>query len=403
MELFRTNTYNRSGEKMKRFSVVATPTKFSEVFTRGLSVHKMHESLLAMHNFGSGYAFSSGATSLYVLLKALKLEYKVKKVILPVYTATAVLFPILKAGLKPVFCDVSEDSFNSEIDDLKLRIDGDDCVVIPTHMFGLALKDSDKLKDKITNAFVVEDICQGQGTLYNDTAVGSFADAALLSFNRGKNIPAFGGGAFMITDKKLDAAIEEAIDDINFTLPTFKSKLILAVKNILLSFIVNPTIYKLVSPLISFLRERPSPQNFFVGLFTGYQAAVVNKTLKRLGPLSEARYENGKHLIKALSVCDQLKLPELTENSRAAFNRMPIIVDDRELLERLEKQLDKADFENSRMYKQPLHLMFPELGYKEGDFPRAEYFASHLLTVPCHPLMKEKDIDRMIDVIKGAL
>lgn len=388
---------------MKRFSVVATPTKFKEVFTRGMSVHVMHESLLAMHNFGSGYAFSSGATSLYVLLMALKREYKIKKVVLPVYTATAVLFPILKAGLKPIFCDLSEHSFNSEIDDLVKCIDGDDCAVIPTHMFGLALKDIDKVKVKIDNAFVIEDICQGQGTLYNETAVGSFADAALISFNRGKNIPAFGGGAFMITDKKLDAAIEEAVENIEFTLPTFKSKFMLALKNILLSFIINPGIYKLVSPLISFLRERPSPQDFFVGLFTGYQAAVVRKTLKRLGPLSETRYENGMRLIKGLADCQALKLPGLDEQSRPAFNRMPILVDDLDLLAKLEHVLDKAGFENSRMYKQPLHQMFPELGYKEGDFPRAEYFAKHLLTVPCHPLMKEKDIDRMLGLIKETI
>lgn len=388
---------------MKRFSVVATPTKFKEVFTRGMSVHKMHEALLAMHNFGSGYAFSSGATSLYVLLSALKREYKIKKVVLPVYTATAVLFPILKAGLEPIFCDISEDSFNSEIDDLKKCIKGDDCVVIPTHMFGLALNDIDKVKEKIDNAFVIEDICQGQGTLFNDTAVGSFADAALISFNRGKNIPAFGGGAFMITDKKLDAAVEEAVDDIDFNLPSFGSKLSLAMKNIILSMIIRPVVYSLVSPLISFLRERPSPNDFFVGLFTGYQAAVVTRVLKRLGSLSEARYDNGMHLINSLKGIKEFQLPAITESSRPAFNRMPIIVEDLDLLTKLEKALETAGFENSRMYKEPLHLMFPDLGYHEGDFPRAEYFARHLLTVPCHPLMKAKDIDKMIKVIKEVI
>lgn len=388
---------------MKKFSIVATPTKLTEVFTRGCSVHELYALLRKMYNFDSVHAFSSGAAALYVLLLALKKQYKKTEVVLPVYTATAVLFPILKAGLKPIFCDMTIDSFNSEIVDLKSKITEDTLCVLPTHMFGFPVEEINSIKEQIDNTFVVEDVCQAQGAIVDGRLLGSFADASLFSFNRGKNIPAFGGGAFLVVDGMLNAATEEIIEEIPFEIPSFFRKFFSAAKNIILSIVVRPGLYCFISPLINFLRERPTSQEVHIGLFTGYQANVVRKLLFRIDSLSAQRFEHGSRIISLLADNDGVEVPNIKEGTRPAFNRMPIVFKDLNRLEETEKGLAKAGFETSRMYFQPLHLMFPDLGYKKGDFPNAEYFAEHLLTVPCHPLMSDKDIDKMIKIIKNSL
>ena len=49
----------------------------------------------------------------------------------------------------------------------------------------------------------------------------------------------------------------------------------------------------------------------------------------------------------------------------------------------------------------PFHLqvVYKDLGYKEGDFPNAEYVANHTLVLPMFPELTQEEIDKIIDVV----
>ena len=40
-----------------------------------------------------------------------------------------------------------------------------------------------------------------------------------------------------------------------------------------------------------------------------------------------------------------------------------------------------------------------ELGYKKEEFPNAVYFSERLLTLPVHPLVRQQDLERIVEVI----
>ena len=53
-------------------------------------------------------------------------------------------------------------------------------------------------------------------------------------------------------------------------------------------------------------------------------------------------------------------------------------------------------------YKYPIHLMkaFSYLGYQIGDFPISEQLSHTIVSLPMHPYLNQKDIDRVIESIK---
>ncbi|MFH1093588.1 MAG: DegT/DnrJ/EryC1/StrS family aminotransferase, partial [Candidatus Omnitrophota bacterium] len=92
------------------------------------------------------------------------------------------------------------------------------------------------------------------------------------------------------------------------------------------------------------------------------------------------------------------KVPQISPDTQPAFNRLPLVFEDLEKKEKTAQDLLKAGIETSQMYYKPLHQLL-DLGYKPEDFPNAVYFAGHLLTVPCHPLLSENDIQKIIELI----
>ena len=68
----------------------------------------------------------------------------------------------------------------------------------------------------------------------------------------------------------------------------------------------------------------------------------------------------------------------------------------------LQKYLKKFNIQSLIYYGTPLHLHKATkfLGYKKGSFPKAEYQAKNLITLPVHQFLNKKQINFMIKKIK---
>ena len=57
-----------------------------------------------------------------------------------------------------------------------------------------------------------------------------------------------------------------------------------------------------------------------------------------------------------------------------------------------------ADVECNMHYPVPCHLQeaYKFLGYQEGDCPNAEYLASHCVTLPLFPELRDDEVERVI-------
>ena len=342
---------------------------------------------------------NSGLSCLYVILEVLKKDNPDKdEVVLPAYTAGSLIVAIRKAGLRPVLCDVSPHDFNMDIRFLD-NVNNKTLCIIGVHMFGIAAVDIRNLTDKYPGVTVIEDVCQGMGTIIDGKPAGRLSQVSFFSFNKGKNLPTFGGGFICLRDKLFAEKIEDYVRKLKtITLP---EKIKLFFKLMVLSVIVNPVIYGLLYGVIAKFKENSPPDDVDLAKYSGLQAGLACTLLKNFERQSEKRVENAARLINGLRDDQQLIFPQIADNTKPAFNRLPVVFRDLKKRQRVEIMLKQSGIETSRMYIKPLHHMF-DLGYKWGNFPNAVYLGGHLLTLPCHPLMGGNDIEKMIRIIKQA-
>lgn len=346
------------------------------------------------------YLTNSGIASFYLILNALKEKSQKKEVILPAYTAGSLVVAVIKAGLKPVLCDISLVDFNLDREGLFKAFSPDTIAVTGVHMFGVPIQGIEELKQKIPpDIFLIEDCAQAMGSRAGDKRVGSFGNISFFSFNRGKNLPVCGGGCIATNNKEIATAVERTTTVLKNE--NFLSKLAILFRIFAFSLVANPLIYGLGYPFISLFKDTAPPKDFAVRKISKFQARLGAILLRKNEEFVQARYHNGMFLLHALENIEGITLPQINEDEYAAFNRLPILFKDLNKKEMAKKRLWKNGIETSRMYLKSLHYMF-NLGYKKADFPNAVYFAEHLLTLPVHPLVKEEDLLKMIKIIKSV-
>jgi perosamine synthetase len=135
-----------------------------------------------------GYWLNSGTAALYFLLKNLKTAAG-SEIIIPAYTCPSVAAAVIKAGHKPLLCDVSLQNFNYDADALQKCLNNSNtAAVVWVNMFGIETKIPD------IPAAVIVDNAQ---VAYSDNR-GTAAAAEIYSFGRGKPLNALNGGLAIV-------------------------------------------------------------------------------------------------------------------------------------------------------------------------------------------------------------
>ena len=347
------------------------------------------------------YLTDSGISSFYLILESLKKLSDRKEVILPAYTAGSLVVAVIKAGLKPVLCDISFKDFSLDEKFLRETISSDTLAVIAVHMFGINMDGIALLRSQIpSGVFFIEDCAQSMGSRTQNRECGAFGDVSFFSFNRGKNFPLYGGGAIMTDNEKIAALIKGEMGSLKERNAPVKALGI--IKILAFSMIGNPLIYGLFFPLIARFKETAPPRDFPVKTMDNLHSSLGLTLTKRYRDIFSKRHQNGTSLINGLKGINGIILPEIPENTDYVFNRLPVLFKDINLMIKAERRLWVAGIETSRMYLRPLHHMF-SLGYKENDFPNAVYCAQRLLTLPTHPLVNEDNITRMVKTIRDVM
>jgi dTDP-4-amino-4,6-dideoxygalactose transaminase len=305
--------------------------------------------------------------------------------------------PVLKAGLKPVLCDISLKDFNLDLDSLPQMITRDTLCVVPTHLFGIVNSGIEGLKEKVPGVYVIEDCAQSFGSTLGGKGTGVFGNAAFFSFNRGKNLPTYGGGCIMADSPALAESIQREVGVLKEQ--GLLLKFILPLKLAVFSLAVRPRVYGTLYPVISKFKDERVPADFPVRKYTNFQSGFGLSLLSRIKESSQTRYRNGMILLEGLSGIGDIMLPHIGGESRPAFNRFPILCKEPEVKARIEKALLESGIDISHMYGRPLHHIF-DLGYRKEDFPHAVYLAGRLLTLPVHPLVRECDARKIVEVIR---
>ncbi len=132
------------------------------------------------------------------------------EVIVPAHTFTATPLAVLRAGLRPVICDVTLEDYLMDAGKVERLVTPRTKAVMPVHLYGAAC-DMETIRG-VAGAHglkVIEDAAQAHGAAGRDgRKAGAMGDAGAFSFYPGKNLGALSDAGAVTTD---DAELIEAV------------------------------------------------------------------------------------------------------------------------------------------------------------------------------------------------
>ena len=393
----------------KQIPIIATPILIKDlaqvskaIFSKRHLRDLFEEDLRRFFNSRYCHLTCSGTAAAYTIFSVLKDLSDRREVIIPAYLCRSVVTAINKAGLKVRLCDTSLDTFQMDVDLLEETVSDDTLCIVPVHFFGLAC-DVGRIAriGREKDIYIVEDFAQSMGTVINGKMSGTLSRIGFTSFARGKNLPTYSGGAVVTGDEKISGMIKKRMDELRY--PSLKERIDVYVHLLMLSMIVNPYIHKIFHKL----KPQLNGKNYLINdlesmQYAEFQAAVGRSILRRFNSYKEKRYKNGMFLYEKLEGFDFLRLPEILPNSTPAFNRFPVLFNEKKIREKAERELLKVGVTACRLYEAPIHMCYSDLWDGKGSdpYPNASKFCKNLTTVPVHPLVDEKVLERVVEVFK---
>ena len=146
-------------------------------------------------------AVANGSVALDLALDSLNLSDG-DEVILPSFTIVSCLSAVIRAGGKPIFCDVDINNWNTSLENVKKVYTKNTKAVLVVHTYGLP-SEIQEIKDFCIEKelVLIEDTAEAHGLKYNNQYCGTFGDIATFSFYANKHITS-GEGGMIITDNE---------------------------------------------------------------------------------------------------------------------------------------------------------------------------------------------------------
>ncbi len=339
-------------------------------YIQGPEVAELEAQLATFSGAAHCVTCANGTDALQVALMALGIGPG-DAVFVPSFTYTATAEVILLLGARPVFVEVDAETFNIDFDAAeaeveRVRREGKlrPAALMTVDLFGLPV-DYDRaraLASRYGLSFV-SDAAQGFGAGYKGRRLGSnLADVTTTSFFPAKPLGCYGDGGAVFTD---DARLAETI------------------RSICLHGKGNDK-YDVVRLGVNSRLDT-------------LQAAILLPKLAIFADEIEKRHGVAMAYTKRLK--GQVATPVMPAGGeRFAWAQYTIKVDERDAV----RARLKADAIPSNIYyPTPMHLQpaYIDLGGGKGSLPVSEELSRTVLSLPMHPYLSVKEIDRVCDAL----
>jgi len=338
--------------------------------------------------FGAPHVFtvSSGKAALTLTLMALRAGSSKRDVIIPAYTCFSVPASVLKAGLRPVLCDIDPATFDFDHAQLARTVTGDTLCVVAHHLFGSpSAIDRSRAICAARGVVVIEDAAQAMGGESGGRPLGTIGDAGIFSLGRGKGITCGSGGIIVTRSRRLGEAIARLYDTL--AKPSPAAQLADFVRLAIMMIFIRPSLYWVPAALPFLgLGRTIFPKHIAVQRLSGMHAGFLRTWRARLAASTTARAANAAYFGHRLS---PLQCPR-----RAAhpYLRLPIVAATLQEKERLFALSQKRGLGLAVAYPTPVNEI-PELrsAFDGQRFPGARMVAERLLTLPTHHWLTDDD------------
>lgn len=350
-------------------------------------------------------ATSTGRAGMTLLLRAMRRLAATSRteVVLPSYTCYSVAASIVKAGLKPRVVDISPRTLDYAPDALATVDFSRVLAVIATNLYGIP-NDLPTLLSltRAHGAFLIDDAAQAMGASIGGRASGTWGDAGLYSFDKGKNVSAIDGGVVLTQTDALAAALDAEMQECRR--PPATTSAVHVAKAVAYSVLLRPWLYGIPAriPQLGLGRtvfttdyplDRPDPALM----------ALAVTMLPRLEAFTAARQANAAALLNELR---RLGVESVTPStgSVAAYLRLPILVADARQQAAVIADMHAAGIGATTSYPASLADVPDLQPYLANPNPPAaggRDVAARIVTLPTHPFVTPADIRRMAQVLAG--
>lgn len=315
-------------------------------------------------------AVSSGTAALHLGVKALGLKTGDEAITTP-FSFVASANCLLYEGVKPVFVDIEEKTYNMDPLLIESKITKETKAILPVHIFGQSAEmDSIMQISRKYNLKILEDSCESLGATYRGKMVGTTGDLGTYAFYPNKQMTTGEGGMIVTNSKDIydlcdsmrnqgrgksgDWLVHERLG-YNYRMDEMSASL-------------GITQLKKIDWMIEEKRKIIAWYNSALGDIDGVETPVIGKDHTHSWFVYVVRIKSGKR---------NKLMNELSRKSIQTKPYLPVI------------------------HLQP--FMRQMFGFKEGDFKVAESVSSETLALPLYIGLKLEDIEYISDSIRRIL
>ena len=342
-------------------------------FIKGPEMVELEEALAKRAQVADVVAVGNGTDALQIAMMAEDIGPG-DAVFVSSFTYVASAGAILVTGATPVFVDIRPKSYNMDPDDLEVRIEQvlkegklRPRAIMPVDLFGLPA-DYPRIHEiaEKHDLFVIADAAQGFGGTLDGKPVGSLAPVSTTSFYPTKPLGGYGDGGALFTNDPEKAVIYRSIREHGFRAGDRTNAVRLGLNSRLDTIQAAVLLAKLQA-------------------FDGeiYRREVVARAY-------DARLK------------DVAGIPLRPDNVMSAWSQYSVRIPNRDAIR---AALTQARIGTAVYYLKPLHLheAHAEFSEGEGSLPVCEQTAREILSLPMHPDLDRKAIDRVCDVLLQTL
>jgi UDP-2-acetamido-2-deoxy-ribo-hexuluronate aminotransferase len=335
----------------------------SSAFINGPEVRDFQKNLETYLGVSNVITCANGTDALQLALMSLGLKPGDEVITTP-FTFVATAEAIALLGLRPVFVDAKEETFNIDINQIERAITEKTKAIMPVHLYGQCAN-METIMEIATrhNLYVIEDAAQSLGADYcfsNGMArkAGTIGHIGCTSFFPSKNLGCYGdGGAVFTNNNEIAAKIR--------SIANHGSK-------------------------VKYYHEMIGVNSRLDTI----QAAILNVKLKYLDQYNAARQRAADFYDHAFGNIPQLTIPARRAYSTHIFHQYTLKLNGINRQE-LVDFLNKKNIPTMVYYPVPMHLQkaYSFCGYKKGDFPIAEYLSENVISLPIHSEILKNDLE----------
>ncbi len=341
-------------------SILRTGALTSAANHGGKHVQAFEKSVASFVKSKYTIAVNSGTAALQAALYALDIK-KGDEVLVPSFTFVATTNAIVSTGAKPVFVDILKENYTIDTDDLQKKITKKTRAIIPVHLYGNVanVKRLSEISKKY-NLPIIEDAAQSLGSTYKRKHTGTFFEMGCFSMYPAKVMTSGEGGFIVTNNKKL------------------RDKLLM-IRN-------HGMVHGCDTRTFGLNLRLPE-----------INAAIATVQMKKLPNFLKSRRKNAELLSKLISDL-KITLPHQQKNESVNWYLYTIATEKRDrLLKKLnEKGIGAASYYPTPVHKTPYYKLKTKL-------PVTDWAASHVVSLPIHPKVTQKNIEFIAKTLRDIL